>query len=423
MKLHRLISGSLAVAVAAAVGAAAAVAGSATTPTAAHAASTLGSPITRSEVISRAAYWKSTNPVDYDTTMRDKWDQAHSRQYRRDCSGLIDMAWHLNSDPDSVNLGSSGYSVPIAKNKLQPGDILTWGGSGSSGHVVLFVQWAPSYPNFEYYSFGSDNIKYNSASLTSGTIDSHTAVNYSAFRYKNIIDDLGGANLGVLSFLESDSRTSHVNTRPVIAYGNSPMIPIAGDWDGDGIDTPSSYDPSTGRFYISNTPQTGAAQYQFVYGNAYSVPVVGDWDGDGKDNVGVRMGGNFALRTSPVTSATETTAVIVYGNGNDTPIIGDFDGDGRDDVAVYRPSNMTFYLPNATVVYGDPYSVPLVGDWDGDGKDNIGVRMGGTFYFRTGAVTSAIENTESIGYGDGANEVPVIGDWDGNGQDSQAVVV
>ncbi|MDI1464109.1 hypothetical protein QEZ54_24280 [Catellatospora sp. KI3] len=422
MKLNRLVSGALAVALAAGVGVAMAVAGSAAAPEAAHAASTLGSPITRSEVISRAAYWKSTNPVTYNTNATDKWDSGYTRQYRRDCSGLIDMAWHLNSDPNSVALGSSTYSAPIAKTKLKPGDILTWGGSGASGHVVLFAKWAPVYPNFEYYSFGSDDIKYRSASLTSGTIDSHTAVDYSAYRYKNIIDDLGGAELGVLDFLMSDSRTSNVATRSTIAYGNSPMIAISGDWDGDGTDTPSAYDPRSGTFLLSNTPQTGAAQYQFVYGDAWAVPLVGDWDGDGKDNVGVRMGFNSYLRTSPVTSATETTSVVAFGNANDTPVVGDFDGNGRDEVGVYRPANFTFYLPNATLAYGDPYATPVVGDWDGDGKDNIGVRMGNVFYFRTGAVTSATEATESVAYGNGGSEMPLIGDWDGNGKDSQAVV-
>jgi hypothetical protein len=82
------------------------------------------------------------------------------------------------------------------------------------------------------------------------------------------------------------------------------MIPLAGDWDGDGKDTVSAYDPGAGRFFISNTPATGQAQFTFLYGNPGAVPFVGDWDGDGKDNVGVRMGAGFYLRTSPVTTAT-----------------------------------------------------------------------------------------------------------------------
>jgi hypothetical protein len=98
------------------------------------------------------------------------------------------------------------------------------------------------------------------------------------------------ADLGVLEFYLSDDQSSGVSTRPVIRYGNSPMVPITGDWDGDGSDTVSTYDPTAGRFFISNTPATGQAQFTFLYGNPGGVPFVGDWDGDGKDNVGVRMG-------------------------------------------------------------------------------------------------------------------------------------
>ncbi|MGW4639948.1 hypothetical protein ACWEN6_15535, partial [Sphaerisporangium sp. NPDC004334] len=59
---------------------------------------------------------------------------------------------------------------------------------------------------------------------------------------------------GVLDFTLSDSFDSNTNTRPVIRYGNSPMIPIIGDWDGDGVDTPSAYDPTTATFHLSNNP-------------------------------------------------------------------------------------------------------------------------------------------------------------------------
>ena len=241
-----------------------------------------------------------------------------------------------------------------------------------------------------------------------------------------------GPNLGVLEYYLSDSPALSCPTRPVIAYGNTPMVPVVGDWDGDGLDTVSTYVPSSGTFLLSNNPATGQHQYLIRYGNANAQPLVGDWDGDGKDNIGVRMGNRFYLRTSPITSATETTISVAYGDAPDQPLIGDWDGDGKDNVGVYRGGNIRYYLrlganteatENTVVVpYGNANSVPLVGDWDGDGKDNIGVRMGSPFFFRTSPVTSATETTISVTYGTGVNEFAIVGDWDGDGIDTQGVV-
>ncbi|MEO3857989.1 hypothetical protein [Acrocarpospora sp. B8E8] len=146
----------------------------------------------------------------------------------------------------------------------------------------------------------------------------------------------GSADLGVLDFYLSDNQSSSAATRPVFSYGNSPMVPITGDWDGDGKDTVSTYDPTAGRFFISSNPASGQAQYTFLYGDSNAVPFVGDWDGDGKDNVGVRMGNGFYLRTSPVTTGTETTHSVAYGDAGDLPVIGDWDGDGKDSQGIVR---------------------------------------------------------------------------------------
>ena len=241
----------------------------------------------------------------------------------------------------------------------------------------------------------------------------------------------GGSASAVLEFALSDDVTSNVNTRPKFRYGNTPMVPIVGDWDGDGTDTVSTYDPTTGQFLISNDPTTGTAQYTFMYGNPGAVPLVGDWDGDGADNVGVRMSHVFFLRTSAVGDPTETTHSVAYGDSGDAPIIGDWDGDGTDNVGIYRQSEGRFYLrttantdPTETtsvVWYGNPDAAPLIGDWNGDGTDNVGVRMGNVFFFRS--ESDQPESTVSIAYGNGSgNEAPVVGDWNGDGTDTQGMV-
>jgi hypothetical protein len=243
----------------------------------------------------------------------------------------------------------------------------------------------------------------------------------------------GSANLGILDFHLSDSLSSSTATRPVIRYGNSPMLPIVGDWDGNGTDTVSTYDPTSGRFFISNNPATGQAQYSFQFGNAGAHPLVGDWDGDGKDNVGVRMGMGFFLRTTAVSDPAEAAIVVNYGEPGHLPLIGDWDGDGKDNVGVYVPGVAQFHLrlsantdpAEVTTMrpYGNPNAVPLVGDWNGDGRDNIGVRMGITYFFRTSEITTETETSAAVGYGNGTTlEIPVIGDWNGDNRDTHGIV-
>ncbi|GLZ00104.1 VCBS repeat-containing protein [Actinoplanes sp. NBRC 103695] len=239
----------------------------------------------------------------------------------------------------------------------------------------------------------------------------------------------GAPNLGVFEFHLSDSLTSSSATRSPFSYGNSPMTPIKGDWDGDGSDTVSTFDKASGKFFVSNDPATGDAQYVVPFGNpGEGSPFTGDWNGDGKDQVGTRMGGTFFLRTTDVSDPAEAATSIAFGDATDVPLAGDWDGDGTDEIGVYRPSTGQFFLRTAaggtvTVLYGNPYAAPLVGDWNNDGKDNVGVRMGNTYFFRTSEITSPTETTSTIAYGNGNGaEIPVTGDWNGDGADTQGIV-
>src|SRR5262245_61516826 len=106
-------------------------------------ASTIGGQISRSEVLTRAQDWNNRNVqyCTYDqTTCANEgtpwaWDIDHTRLYRPDCSGFVDMAWHLGADPNTAGLPSSAYTTQISKADLQLGDILD---DVPDGHVVLF---------------------------------------------------------------------------------------------------------------------------------------------------------------------------------------------------------------------------------------------------------------------------------------------
>ena len=43
-------------------------------------------------------------------------------------------------------------------------------------------------------------------------------------------------------------------------------VGIAGDWDGDGMDTTGVFRPSNGALYLKNTNATGFADIQINYG-------------------------------------------------------------------------------------------------------------------------------------------------------------
>lgn len=84
------------------------------------------SAITRSEVISRANTWVKKR-VPYSQS-------GYYRGYRRDCSGMVSMAWGLKTSYTSSTIRSRARR--ISKRSLQPGDAVRY-----PGHVAVFAGW------------------------------------------------------------------------------------------------------------------------------------------------------------------------------------------------------------------------------------------------------------------------------------------
>lgn len=171
-------------------------------------------------------------------------------------------------------------------------------------------------------------------------------------------------------------------------------IPITGDWNGDGIDTPGLWRPSTSTFYLWDKWRglnIAAAQYQFVYGLNGDKPIVGDWDGDGRDGVGV-------FRPSAATQYLKNKLIagspdysVIFGLAGDLPLGGDWNQDGVGSAGIYRPSSGAFYLTNRNTtgtaptdatssLVGTVSDLPIAGDWNHNGSTGLGFFRAGTFY-------------------------------------------
>ena len=65
-----------------------------------------------------------------------------------------------------------------------------------------------------------------------------------------------------------------------IPYGPTPVIPIVGDWNGDGCVTIGVYGSTTNQtFYLRNSNSIGFADLSIAYGAAGDVPLAGHWNG------------------------------------------------------------------------------------------------------------------------------------------------
>ncbi len=180
-------------------------------------------------------------------------------------------------------------------------------------------------------------------------------------------------------------------------YGNPGDLPILGDWDGDGDQTPGLYRRSDGFFYVRNSNDTGNADFECFAGNPEDIALAGDWDGDGDDTLGIYRPSvqRFFLfnKRCDNTSMGAADTSFGFGDPGDKPVAGDWDGDGIDEVGLHRESTGLFYWRNrnstgvadGTIIFGDPGDRFVAGEWNGlPGYDTPALFRPSdvTFYFR-----------------------------------------
>jgi len=172
----------------------------------------------------------------------------------------------------------------------------------------------------------------------------------------------------------------------------------------------------------------GSPSLSFTFGTAGAggvVPVAGDWDGDGRDSVGQyqRSGATFLLRDDEGVAArcsSASWAAWTFGRWRATS------SDGRDTVMLCRRADASFVAlvrdsgESSLVVLGMPGradALPVAGDRGGDGGDAVGVfhqADGPLLWLDDDGAALPPTNTQVAGHG----VYSVAGDWDGDGRET-----
>lgn len=192
-------------------------------------------------------------------------------------------------------------------------------------------------------------------------------------------------------------------------------VPLAGDWDGDGVAEPTVFRRQLrAQFRLLRADGTMGVRW---FGSSVDDPVLGDWDGNGTIDPGARSPLTRYFRLQRPTGVQE----LRFGLRGDKPVAGNFAGGPAWEVGVWRASRASFILrlpgqPHLWVTLGDADDLPVTGDWDGDGITDLGVydQLTSTFTLRRVDVdgTAWLATVQFGSPGD----LPVAGDWDGNGR-------
>jgi hypothetical protein len=232
-------------------------------------------------------------------------------------------------------------------------------------------------------------------------------------------EQIGFVDQAARFFLKHD--LSSDGGEDVFYYGNPGDVPLMGDWDCDGVDSPAMYRPTNGFMYLRNSNSQGFADLDYFYGNPSDLPLAGDFDGDGCDTLAIYRPseGRVYVKNSLGTGFADYS--YYFGNPGDKPFTGDFDGDGVDTVGLHRESTGFVYLRNShtqgfadlAFYYGDPGDRLVAGDWNGDGLDSLVVYRPsqGDWYFKLANAQGVGDNAIRYYEGNPDKVLPVAGNF------------
>ncbi|RCG27877.1 VCBS repeat-containing protein [Sphaerisporangium album] len=435
MKLNRLVSGALGTMVAAAIGFTGTVVTSVATAAPAHAASSAGGQITRSEVLARAQHWVDQGYTYLNSSDKSTWRTGPTggERYRRDCSGLISMVWHLTEGYYDTSvfeswIGGSRLTRLGSFNDLKPGDaVLRVNFKGLSDHTELFARWKNNANHSEgayFYSFNSTGETVRNPSRNSNfgnlgfrSLNDITSNFEHAIHYNNVIED--------------------PQTPPPVPQ----QLGTLGDFDGDGKQDIAGV--AGGDLWIhrnTSTPGNFSTQGTFISSGWGTVGkfMAGDFDADGKDDIIGFNGGDELMIWRSTSTATTFSFAAYKSLGTGWGIfdkllpLADYDGDGKKDIAGIAGSDLWIHRNTSTPgnfsTQGTFISSGwgtvgkfMAGDFDADGKDDIIGFNGGDelmiWRSTSTATTFSFAAYKSLGTGWGIfDKLLPLADYDGDGK-------
>jgi hypothetical protein len=234
-------------------------------------------------------------------------------------------------------------------------------------------------------------------------------------------------------------------------YGKN-MLPVVGDWHGQGNSQIGAFDPATGAWHLDN----GNGQWDACgpagdfcvtsFGQQGMLPVVRELT-----NSDIVVIGTFQAQSITRTSSgkkitkhglwkfdTDGDGVLDtcgidecienFGASGDLPVVGDWNGAGAEEIGIFRPRYGQWYLDfNANArrdgsrvdkilgPFGISGDLPVVGDWDGTAVIRIGVfrPSTGKWYLDlngNGKLDSCTVDA-CLGPFGHAGDLPVVGRW------------
>ena len=365
----------------------------------AHATSSVGGPITRSEVLARAQYWVDKH-VPYSQTVYAPDPQG--RGYRSDCSGYVSMAWHLSSSLVTQTLPQ--VSNQISYDDLLPGDAL----DKESEHVVLFDHWVDSSHSvatvYTEPDFGQFAMHEN---WTRTTLQNE---GYHAYRYKNILNDPPPPSASASSSTVTAAGES--GSRALFARGANGDV--VSSWQNDALGDYSAW-ASLGGNIASQVTQTGDSGSRALFARDANGNVVSSWQNDalGDYSTWANLGGAI---TGNVTVTGPSGARALFARGASGDVVSSWQNDALGDYSPWVSlggniaSNVTVIGDSGTrVIYARAANGNVVTSWQNDplGGYSPWVNFGGNL---VGDVTVVGAAGSRVIFGEGTNG-DVVTSW------------
>jgi hypothetical protein len=242
---------------------------------------------------------------------------------------------------------------------------------------------------------------------------------------------------------------------PQVDMAHARRVPIAGDFDGDGIDELGFFSDGDWFIDLNHNDRPDRNDLWIRLGKVGSTPLTGDWDGDGKCDVGVFDGQERSQDSSPEDSATEMETknrddlaevaktspigaarlkieaidrVFQFGKAGQQPVAGDWNGNGTTTIGVFTDGVWQLDLDGSghwsssdkQATFGAAGDVAYVGDFNGDGLADLAVLRDGVLIIDSNGNHELDSSDQRISAGSAEGAV-VIGDFNGDGRDEVRV--